>query len=272
MRHPECPIVLITRPNIIDWNRQLLEESIDVDLIVDKDTINMEPDRVRAEITSLIEGFKALGAVMGRAWKEVLAMLQADEEEAKLLQEAAPPLDRRQWNIPQVTRWIRNVVMGYPGILYDDLTAATRLGISLESFREPSVQDFLKGVGYTGLFSSFGKRWWRDRLFNSAQSILLEQNIAGPVFQRFGEAFRAKFGMELQPAVCVHDGTPIADWVCHILKKPVKQRNSIPYYPDRRPAVMDQARVSFKAIQESNKFDEDLVDSDSLEIVKELWG
>lgn len=75
----------------------------------------------------------------------------------------------------------------------------------------------------------------------------------------------------LEPAICIYDKTPIADWVCYVLQKPVKQQNSIPYYPDQRPSVMDQARVSFKAIQESNAFDENLVDSDGYEIVSKLW-
>ncbi len=272
MRNPECPIILITWAHIIDKYRQLLEESGDVDLIVEKDIINTDPDRARADITALVKGFKDLRAVEGKGWKEVIALLQSDEDEIKLLHEAAPPLDRGRWNIPQAARWIRKVVMGFPGILYDDLTAATRLGISLESFRKPSLQQFFGNGKYTGPFSSFSDRWWRDRLFKATQSILLEQGITGPIFQKSAEAFKARFNEEFHPSICIYDGTAIADWVCYILKKPVKQRNSIPYYPDRRPAVMDQARVSFKAIQESNDFDENLVDSDSLEIVRKLWG
>jgi hypothetical protein len=100
---------------------------------------------------------------------------------------------------------------------------------------------------------------------------MLKHELRGPVFLKFNEVFSAEFGEKLAPAICVYDGTPVADWVCYILKKPVKQRNSIPYYPDSRPPVMDQARVSFKAIQESNEFDESLVDSDSYVVVKKLW-
>lgn len=272
MRHSGCPIILVTRTHVIDQKRQWLEESGDIDLIVDKDAINIDPSQVRTDIVALIDGFQALREVEGKGWKEVVALFHADEDEIKLLQEAAPPLDRGHWNIPQTSRWIRNVVMGYPGILYDDLTAATRLGISLESFLQPSLQQFLGSSKYTGPFSSFRERWWRDRLFKAAQSILLEHGTPGPIFQKCTKAFKIHFKEEFHPAVCVYDETPIADWVCYILKKPVKQRNSIPYYPDRRPVVMDQARVSFKAIQESNDFDENLVDSDSLEIVRKLWG
>lgn len=272
MRHPACPIILVTRPHIIAGKSSLLEESMDVDLIVLKDTINRDTDEVRARIVALIQGFRALETIAGQEWQSVLRSMKANEDEASLLREAAQPLASKQWNIPQVARWIRNVVMGFPGILYDALTAATRLGISEDAFRSPSVQELMEPAKYTGVFGTYKERWWRGRVFNIAQSLILEQELRGSVFQQFAEAFGVKFGTTLDPAICIYDGTPIADWVCYIYKKPVKQRNSIPYYPDSRPAVMDQARVSFKAIQERNEFDESLVDSDSYEtVVKKLW-
>jgi len=272
MRHPVCPIVLITRPHIMAWKSSLLEESMDVDLIVLKEEIHRGPDEVRAKIVALIEGFQALENIAGQAWRRVLELMGSDENESNQLREAAPPIESKQWNIPQVARWIRNVVMGFPGILYDDLTAATRLGISLDAFRTPGVQQLIEPARYTGVFNTYKERWWRNRLFSIAQSLMLRHELGGPVFLKFSEAFSAEFGENLDPAICVCDGTPVADWVCYILKKPVKQRNSIPYYPDSRPSIMDQARVSFKAIQESNEFDESLVDSDSYEtVVKKLW-
>ena len=271
MRHPSCPMILVTRPHIMAGKSSLLEESMDVDLIVLKEEIHRDPDGVRARITALIEGFQALEKITGQEWPRVLELMGADEDESNLLREAAPPIESKEWNIPQVARWIRNVVMGFPGILYDDLTAATRLGIDIDAFNTPGVQKLMEPARYTGVFSTYKERWWRDRLFGIVQSLMLKHELRGPVFLKFNEAFSAEFGEKLAPAICVYDGTPVADWVCYILKKPVKQRNSIPYYPDGRPPVMDQARVSFKAIQESNKFDESLVDSDSYVVVKKLW-
>lgn len=271
MRHPSCPMILVTRPHIMAWKSSLLEESMDVDLIVLKEDIHRDPDETRARIMTLIEGFQALEKISGQEWSSVLELMGADEDESNLLREAAPPIENKEWNIPQVARWIRNVVMGFPGILYDDLTAATRLGIDLAAFNTPGVQELVEPARYAGVFSNYKKRWWRNRLFGIVQSLMLKHDVRGPVFLKFSEAFSAEFGKELTPAICVYDGTPVADWVCYILKKPVKQRNSVPYYPDSRPPVMDQARVSFKAIQESNEFDESLVDSDSYVVVKRLW-
>jgi len=270
-RTPTCPIVLITRNNILIGRSQLVADSGDVDLILYKDEIIRNPDESRARIVALIAGFKGLESISGHDWQQVLQVMGADDEESDLLREAAPPLESHQWNVPQVARWIRNVVLGFPGILYDELTAATRLGIDLPSFRLSQVQQLFASAEYTGVFSSYRRCWWRDRLFGIAQQILLDNGLAGSTPSGFAMAFEGSHQQRLNQAICVYDGTPVADWVCHILQKPVKQANSLPYYPDRRPAVMDQARVSFKAIQEDSRFDERLVDADSMAVVQQLW-
>lgn len=274
MRHPSCLIVLVTRPENFRMNEtkmQLLEESVDVDAILLKDDIYTSPEEQRAKIEALASGFKALDTIKNQSWSSVLGIMRADKQEADNLREAGPPMLHKRWNVPKTARWIRNVVMGFPGILYDDLTAATRLGISLDAFRSSSVQKLVEDAKYDGVFSTYQERWWRDRLFNIAQKLMLKHEVRGVVSQKFAEAFRIDTGGNLSLATCIFDETPIADWICYVLKKPVKQQNSIPYYPDSRPSVMDQARVSFKAIQESSDFDESLVDADGLERVEKLW-
>jgi len=174
MRHPACPIILVTRPHVIAGKLPLLESSMDVDLIVYKDEINRNPAEVRAGIVALVQGFRDLGTVVGQEWQSVLELVGANEQETSLLREAAPPLEGKQWNIPQVARWIRNVVMGFPGILYDTLTAATRLGISEEAFRNQNVQELMEPAKYTGIFGTYKERLWRDQVFNIAQSLILE--------------------------------------------------------------------------------------------------
>ncbi len=273
MREPTVPIGLVTRLHITaaGWQQQFLMQSSDLDTIIDKDDIIRTPEKVRAEITSLVRGFRALGGVVGQDWEKVVGLIGANEDEGNQLREAGPPVSNGEWNIPQTAKWIRGIMMRYPGIVYDELTAATRLGIAVESFRREDVQELFKDARYKGIFGDYQLRWWRGRLFNIAQGLMLEQNIAGGISDHFAEAYYKKFQRRLDPAVCVYDGTPIADWVCHILRAPVKQEHSIPYYPDSRPSVMDQARVSFKAIKESDAFDESLVDADSFDLVRSLW-
>jgi len=125
---------------------------------------------------------------------------------------------------------------------------------------------------YTGIFHSYRSRWWRNRLFRIAQGVIFKHKLRGTLFEQFSQAFELETRQQLTPALCVYDGTPVADWVCSVLAQPVKQRNSLPYYPDSRPAVMDQARVSFKAIKESCDFDENLVDAEGYQMIAELWG
>jgi len=273
MRHPSCPIILTTRPQfLVDERRmQFLEKNVGVDLIILKDSINRDPASQRMKIQALVEGFKALSTIDDQEWQKVLDIMGASEDEGNILREAGPPVVQGQWDVKGVAGWIRNIVMGYPGILYDDLTAATRLGISLEAFRTSEVQELVSQAKYTGVFSNYKERWWRDRLFNIAQRLMQKHEIRDAVSQGFGEAFEIETGTTLSPALCVFDGTKHADWVCYILNKPVKQKNSLPYYPDNRPTVMDQARVSFKAILESDDFDETLIDADGYALVEKLW-
>ncbi len=273
MRQPSCPIALVTRlhATAAKWQEQFLRQSNDLDVIIDKDEILKTPERVRTTISILAEGFKALEGVSGRAWETVLELMGADDSEANQLREAGPPVANGQWNLPQTAKWIRTIVMGYPGILYDELTTATRLGIDMESFRHSLMQQLLEPARYRGVFSGDEDRWWRGRVFNTAQSLMLKHNLQGTVSDRFREAYHREFDEVLTPSICIFDLTPTADWVCYILKKPVKQENSVPYYPDSRPSVMDQARVSFTAIKGSDAFDESLVDADSFDLVKSLW-
>lgn len=273
MRPRACPLVLITRPQPLAESGKLLmlEESADLDLILLKDDVIKNPEDTRRKLIALVKGFKELEQEKGQEWQRVLDLLGANEDERNLLRESGPPLAKGQWNVPSTARWVRNTLMRFPGIMYDELTSATRLGISLEAFYDPEVQNLMKPAKYTGIFSDYHPRWWRNRLFDIALKLMLEQGLRGAPSQEFGKAFKSAFGKELPEAICVYDGTGIADWVCYILQQPVKQSNSIPYYPDTRPSIMDQARVSFKAITTSPDFDERLVDADCLPIVESLW-
>jgi hypothetical protein len=75
MRKPACPVILVTRPEVITGKAQLIEESVDVDLVVYKDDINRDPDGERTKIAALIEGFKALEAVSRQEWQKVLELI-----------------------------------------------------------------------------------------------------------------------------------------------------------------------------------------------------
>ena len=271
MRNPHLPIILITRPGVViteNWMQQLLERSIDFDAILSKDSLDTNTEIQIQQIVSIIDGHQHLSEFEGTPWQSVITLMGANDDEANDLREASPPIEGKGWSVPTVSRWIREVILKYPGIVYDALHASVRLGVSLDSFRNQLAEQYFREAEYTGIFASPQKYWWRDRILSIAQNLIQKHNVRGPILTAFVEAFRLETGIALEPSICISDGTPVADWVCYILKEPVKSENSIPYYPDERPLVMDQARVSRKAILESDSFDENLVDAESQELVR----
>ncbi|MFQ5798909.1 MAG: hypothetical protein ACE5H0_09490 [Bacteroidota bacterium] len=274
-RHPDCPIVLITRQSILDQldrtkKRQLTERMQVCDELILKDDLDNKLDETRQLLISIADGFRTLGGIADKTWGPLVEVLGASREEAELLREAAPPLQEGQWIVTGAAGWIRSVVLEFPGILYDPVNAATRLGISVEAFFDDKVQELMDPAKYAGVFAPNEGRWWKGRLFRIAKELAMEEGVGGPINQAFTEAFCKRFGIELSPAVCVWDHRPVADWVCYILRQPVKIKYSLRYYPDSRPSIMHDTRVSFRAIRESNKFYEELLDSAGLNLLKEI--
>jgi hypothetical protein len=274
-RFPDRPIVLITRESVLNLldrqtRRQIIEKAQPCDELLYKRQLDDNLDETRQALITLVQGFKALRGIQDKNWDKLAEALQANEEESRLLREAVPPLKKNEWIVTGAANWLRNVVLEYPGILYDPIYTATRLGISLDSFFSEEVQQLVAPARYNGIFAPSEGRWWKSRLFRLAKPFILEQDISGPQNRAFAEAFYKKSGKQLTPANCVWDHTPIADWVCFVMKQPVKIKHSLRYYPDSRPSVMDDARVSFYAIRRSTEFDEKLLDSEGLSLLKQI--
>jgi hypothetical protein len=282
---PEHPIVIITRRSVLrnlgtEKSRQLVEEIQTFDDLILKDVVEDKPVDMQQRLIALSEGFRILREIENKNWGHLVEALKADEEEEDLLREAAPPLPKPSaiysdehktgWTVTGAAHWVKNVIIEYPGILYDSLHAATRLGISEESFKNEVVQRELEGSRYDGIFAPFEGRWWKRRLLGIAQEFIAEQNLNGPINQNFAQAFNLKYQISLEPSRCVWDGMPLADQICFVLQAPVKTEHSFRYYPDNRPGVMDPARVSFRAIQESEGFDEDLIDSSGRKLLSKI--
>ncbi|MCY4061898.1 MAG: hypothetical protein OXG53_06000 [Chloroflexi bacterium] len=272
-RSPFCPIILVSRENILSGRGSHLTTSgSDLDLIFYKNDIINHRDETLQYILELHEAYMQLKEIKNLPWSKVLDKLGADEDEQRKIREAFPPVSKgRRWYVPTTIEWIRTVLIGYPGILYNSLHASARLGITELSFLSPAILDIFASAKYKGLLAGFGERWWADRLVAKATEIIIEANVDGPFSVAFAEAYEQMSREKLEPSRCVFDNEPVADQVCYILKKPVKRDNSIVYYPDSRPPVMDPARVSIKAIQESDDFDEDLVEASSFSVVKRIW-
>lgn len=267
MRWPDCPIVLITRQSILNdlgptTRRQVVDRTPSSDEMILKEDLDDDLDATRRLLISIAKGFQGLRSIGSKSWDSLAQAMGATEDESLVLREAAPPLQQGQWIVSEAAEWIRKVVLRFPGIVYDPIHAATRLGISLESFQDDRAQDLLVPARYTGVFAPTEGRWWKDRLLEMAMKLASEHGLNGPVNRSFSEVVSRTSDFKPSEAVCVWDPTSLADWVCYILRKPVKMKNSLRYYPDSRPSVMDNARVSFRAVRESPEFDEQLLDSE----------
>jgi hypothetical protein len=269
------PIILVTRQTIIDsasWWRQILESNIDVDSVIYKGDFLSDPETYRSQIITLIEGYKLLSRLPSGSWLDVLNLLGADDESRSKIKESNPPVNGNNWNIPHTARWIRQVLMKYPGVMFDALYASARLGIDIQDYKSSEVMNYFSDTLYQGPFANDASpHWWSTLLLKKGTQLVIEQNLHGPIHKVFGEAFSQAFGVQLRPSECVYDKSANANYVCYLYQSPVQPSNSVPYYPDNRPSSMETARVSFRAIKELNAFDELLVADTDLPLVHKLW-
>lgn len=278
--YTDHPIVLVTRQRALtdDPDRlRRLTESLLFDDYIPKSDINEQPDEVTRRCVALIEGFKRLRDEPNKSWRSLTELMGAlSDEERSRLREALPPVGNKktpsEWEVTEAAQWLLDVVLTYPGILYDELHAATYLGLSVESFRHPEVQRRVERAHYTGVLGSLQDRWWRNRLTEVAQGELSKAKFrqGSSINRNFLEAVAKNGGPQLEPSVCAESNTTPADRVCFILRQPVKSEYSLVYRPDGRPAVMEDARVSFKAIRESNNYVEQYFDPTDRKLLRRL--
>ena len=81
---------------------------------------------------------------------EVLGVREEDEEEK--IGDAAPPLLKENggvtWFVAEIGQWIQEVLLAYPGILYDSLHAATYLGITVAVLLSADLRALFKQARY----------------------------------------------------------------------------------------------------------------------------
>lgn len=273
----DYPIVVVTRGGFAEWetSKHLVERQEVFDGIILKSTLATNASDVAAELVALADGFERLRACE-RTWSGLLDLLGASPTEDAELRESAPPLHRSadageaSWQVAEAARWIRNVVVRFPGILYSPVYSATLLGIDVTSFAASEVQEAFSDCRYVGPFCPAEGRWWKRRLLEKAATLLALRGSEGQVNTAFAPAFEDETDFKLKPARCVSSGESPADSVCYVLNEPVKMRYSLAYFPDNRPPVMDEARVSFKAIRETNDAYDELLSPDVLPLVARI--
>lgn len=268
---PTYPIALLTSSDLPAWTaaRRTARVGATFDDILYKDTgLDANPVATHAKLISLAGGYLTLRDSADRSVSSLLTLLKTDNDGRENALGALPPGDG--WREFEAAHWIRSVLLRFPGVVYDEAHAATALGISLKGFKEPAIQRLLRPAEYQGPFSEEQPRWWRHTLFDIANRLRATTERSLGLREGFRLAASDEFGIDLDPSVDKESDTAPADTVCYLLQIPVRIETSLPYQPDARPAVMEKARISFKAIRERNDVEEIYVEAASRYRVEEI--
>jgi CheY-like chemotaxis protein len=270
-RARDVPVVLFTRQGLQEWqaDRRLFESIRIFDDIVFKGDVETNPDDARDRLLRVAIGFEDLRNA-GRDWGAASARIGATPDEESQLKEAGPPIEGGNWEVAELAKWLHEVILTYPGILYDRVHTAAALGLSLSSFESEGVQALVEAALYSGPLAPREGRWWRPRLIRWASELIATGPRTGPIFETLRLELERELGSALEPSACVHCGETPADSVCYVLNEPVRTQHSLAYFPDSRPAIMDTARVSFKAIRDSNLVNEELIDANGQDLVRAI--
>lgn len=267
---PEVPIVLFTRSTLPTWTaaKRTVKAGGAFDATMYKDTdLRANPESVKATLRSLANGFKVLRETSRRTTTRLLELLDADERGQAEAQRVLPPTDG--WRAVEASQWVRGVLLSYPGILYNASYASVALGVSRDSLRRQDLLSLLEPAEYHGVFSTEDRHWWRHSLFEIVCELSSSTTRSAGSRDAFRLAANEILGDELAPSV--DEETRMApDTVCYILDIPTRIESSLPYRPDSRPAAMDQARVSFRAIRESNDVNELYLDETGRFLLDEI--
>jgi hypothetical protein len=277
--YPNCPIVLVTRMVLLKKYSGAPRQLGPFDLRFFKDEIRENPKLCVDKLVAIASGYRKLRESKPLTWSRILNLLDANSLESEALKQFKPSGQvlvgkkgqRVNWSIPDVATWILDTLFEYPGILYDDLHAATALGMSLDSLARKEVLSTLSPALYNGIFSSSVRKWWRDRILSEGFRTIKGAHLDPPLASAFVPAMKLIKDVQLQSSTCVYSGKPFADTVCYVLRQPVLRDYSLAYFPDNRPKVMDEARVSFAAFR-SSEFHEEFLNSESREIFRKLTG
>lgn len=259
---PEYPIVLLTSMEFSVWEKdqRVAEASNIFDDIVYKDReLRDDTASVKVKLLSLALNYRELRLCGDRSVSGLLGLLKTDEEGREQALLSNPP--DSGWTTVEAAKWVRSILLRYPGVLYDCKHAAVALGISLESFNTPEIREKFVLAEYRGLFYINHERWWRHTLFNIASQFSEVEGRQFGLREGFRLAAEQKFGFPIEQSTDQQTGEGPADTICYLLDIPIRIENSLPYNPDSRPRVMDEARISVRAVQERNDVDENHLDA-----------
>ncbi len=267
----EVPIVLFTRKHVFKIDKYPPRVLTSLDEIVYKNDVFVDEPEHLNFLYDLAIGFKKLRGSRARSWDSLLKILNAPTNDNDNLSRSNPPdLSGDTWSVSEVSNWIRNILIKYPGLLYDPVHSATFLGISEEAFLSEPIQKKFARAKYSGIFAPPEGRWWKSKLLDLAVPKMNQKEGDLPIREGFPSVWERTNKTTIERSKCIFSGEFPAELVCYVLKKPVKIKYSLAYRVDIRPEVMDEERVSFKAIRTTDDFNEDLFDPLGKEMLPEI--
>ncbi len=268
---PDVPIVLFTKIDFLNIQKLNPKLLYSLDETIYKSDILKENGKNLDILHKLAIGYKEFRNTESKSWDDLLRLIGAYEIDYDVLKLSEPPtISESGWSIFDAADWIRNTLIKYPGILYDSVNSATFLGISEGAFQSNSIQELFSDAKYSKVFAPKEGRWWKSRLQEIAESIMEEHERDLVVRKGFPQAWERDHDESIERSKCVLCEKSSAEWVCYILKEPVMIECSLRYNPDSRPSIMDEARVSYKAIRISNDVKDDKFDPIEYDMLQEI--
>lgn len=130
--------------------------------------------------------------------------------------------------------WLWESILRFPGVLLNQVAAASYLNIREEQFHD-QVQEVFSAALYGGPFHiAAGKHWWRGTL----DDIVASENA-----EDGRQVASAKTGGEIAQSQCSEEAGTQAGYYCMLSRRPVSLKNSRPGLP-WFPRGADLARVS----------------------------
>jgi hypothetical protein len=125
----------------------------------------------------------------------------------------------------ELSYWLWESILRFPGLLLNQIAAASFLNIDENDFAKKEVQSLFKKALFKGPFSNVASRWWQDDLQN-----ILKQSKA-----KSGLEFAKGKGLStISRCKCSVEPKEDAGYYCMLSEKPVSLKNSmgkIPYFP-----------------------------------------
>ncbi len=270
-KFPDIPAVLFTKKNVFKIEKYSRQALSGLDNVVYKNEVFQASEDILNQLHALAVGFKNLRKKQSQKWDDILKVIKAPQIDHDILKLSNPPLPLgHNWSVSEVAKWIRKILIKYPGILYDPIHSATFLGLSESEFLSEKTKEIFAKAKYSGVFAPGKGRWWKSELRRIAISKMIKKERELPLYLGFPSALERIRETQVERSKCIYSGETPADWVCYILNKPVKIKYSLAYRADPRPKVMDEARVSFKAIKTSNEVNNELFDPLGRDMLKQI--